>query len=518
MIKYALFLALLVGELLPNIANTQTLKFLPDSIFIARHNCLEMDTSLTIHLTNLGDAPIEMESVSSTGVGWEITSYPVGWQWRYKLQPHDIVAFTLRFKSHFNPHGSAVVYATSTDHSMKDSLAITIVRKGPILTGQGPSTASVFIGDITSIDYTLHNIGDEPLTIDSIYSVQSYSGVAPGAIIAPDSSLVLSLWYQTAIRGIVQCTLVVWSGCTKWEKIVSITARPNGAHWVSTSFDTTLTGCPTGTATSYDFTIANSREFSVVIDSITLSQGDERWTVIDNAVPGTEIKPGDTVTVTLIRQINANTHTQVILHQSTLPGDVLSVSITNITTRIGFTIPSDTSVVEMTNGDPVTLTYDIRNMGGGEAKLTAVEEDSPYWEVAEFDSTTKLISLNRAWVRMRFLGTGDYGSYPVTMRVHSTPCNTVLTKTLIASYHPLSIPTPKAETLAVYPQPASSLLTIDYEGPFSYTLIDVLGNPILEGSSITSRVQLNVERLPRGSYFLQVHAEGHVLSRNVMLQ
>ncbi len=71
-------------------------------------------------------------------------------------------------------------------------------------------------------------------------------------------------------------------------------------------------------------------------------------------------------------------------------------------------------------------------------------------------------------------------------------------KDLASTYKPTLL------DFTVYPNPTSDYLTIQTEPGASYTLTNLQGQIVKEGTTITATSQINVKDLPQGTYFLKV--------------
>ena len=86
---------------------------------------------------------------------------------------------------------------------------------------------------------------------------------------------------------------------------------------------------------------------------------------------------------------------------------------------------------------------------------------------------------------------------------------------------PTSIPEMDAEDILVYPNPASDMVTISVDGLasdglFTITVVDVTGRKMLEKSSSSPQLAIDVTQWPSGVYFVRIGGNGFCDSRKIV--
>lgn len=122
--------------------------------------------------------------------------------------------------------------------------------------------------------------------------------------------------------------------------------------------------------------------------------------------------------------------------------------------------------------------------------------------------------------RMYFVTYGTPGSGTLHLRITSklNPANSDSIVFKINARNLVSVNIPELSSFFIYPNPTSDFLTIKAEIGSKYTLVNLQGQVLKNGIFDNSSNQLDVQNLPRGTYFLQVAFEEKVGVRKVVLQ
>jgi hypothetical protein len=115
---------------------------------------------------------------------------------------------------------------------------------------------------------------------------------------------------------------------------------------------------------------------------------------------------------------------------------------------------------------------------------------------------------------------GTPGSGTLHLRITSklNPANSDSIVFKINARNLVSVNIPELSSFFIYPNPTSDFLTIKAEIGSKYTLVNLQGQVLKNGIFDNSSNQLDVQNLPRGTYFLQVAFEEKVGVRKVVLQ
>ncbi|HTO36916.1 MAG TPA: T9SS type A sorting domain-containing protein [Brumimicrobium sp.] len=112
------------------------------------------------------------------------------------------------------------------------------------------------------------------------------------------------------------------------------------------------------------------------------------------------------------------------------------------------------------------------------------------------------------------------GEFTITWTYTDQAMNTVTqTQILEVSCSTTGIDELSAEDFQVYPNPTSSTLTIEANGNYTGRMVNTRGQEVLEFGLINNKQTVQVNHLPKGIYFLQLHNETDtVLVRKVVIQ
>jgi len=75
-----------------------------------------------------------------------------------------------------------------------------------------------------------------------------------------------------------------------------------------------------------------------------------------------------------------------------------------------------------------------------------------------------------------------------------------------------------AKELSSYPNPVSSMLTVNNLGKKTVTLIDIMGKAVYENQSGAEKLKVDVSEFPKGIYFLQTRSESGVMTEKIIVE
>jgi hypothetical protein len=157
---------------------------------------------------------------------------------------------------------------------------------------------------------------------------------------------------------------------------------------------------------------------------------------------------------------------------------------------------SNESTVEVVVHEEISITSVITEeivFGEGAIDITVTGGVTPYsfdWDndgTGDFDDTEDLTGLTS-------------GFYTVTVN-GATGCSA---SSVIVLDSQLGISESTDVKLNVYPNPTTSIITIEYEGTFNYTLITINGD-IIKQATATDKTQISLESFASGVYFVSVN-------------
>jgi hypothetical protein len=365
---------------------------------------------------------------------------------------------------------------------------------------------------------TFKNLGEMPY---------AYNRTNFGGLIFPDGFLDDTL-YPGETRAFVaqvdnrvigeRSVFIPVKGCT--PKLISKVYRVYDprAYFTQYGVSDTLSGCGAlGRNRDRSFTIKNDTDSNTTITSIQLSS--PAWIFADSTWFNATIRNGDSLTITL-RRVNPVEFVSIELRTSTGAIDRTYIRTFPDWTGPRFYIEIDT--LRLKGGALVDGYHQFTLFAEGNLPsfVTSVSiSDSVHWEISgvEIGDTLQFKTLLHG--ELRFKGASAWGDYPVALRITSTPCDTVLTRTVIMHWTGSGVDEEVATPqLVVYPLPASSLLNVETPIGSEIIILDLLGHELIKTKADLSSSVLDVGQLAEGSYILMTKHEGRVESRKVVIQ
>ena len=169
------------------------------------------------------------------------------------------------------------------------------------------------------------------------------------------------------------------------------------------------------------------------------------------------------------------------------------------------------------NGDEVT--WVIVNSNGD-----TVESGGPYGANEEVDETFEIPDID--CYRFVLTDSGNDGQYFVRLRDSD---NDIMALNASSSFFGtnvignfrlngvLSVGDNALDTVALYPNPTNTMVTIANAENAQFTIYDVLGKVILSDTSVSNSHLVNVSNLERGTYFVNIEKEGQSLVKKLIV-
>jgi hypothetical protein len=71
------------------------------------------------------------------------------------------------------------------------------------------------------------------------------------------------------------------------------------------------------------------------------------------------------------------------------------------------------------------------------------------------------------------------------------------------------------EAISIYPNPTQDQVNIEFQGYFTYTITDLIGNQVVQSSAM-NRASLDLRALASGSYFIQIKSDAGIYSGKII--
>jgi hypothetical protein len=195
----------------------------------------------------------------------------------------------------------------------------------------------------------------------------------------------------------------------------------------------------------------------------------------------------------------------------------LNLQVLTVWTKPRFYIDIDTLRLKGGSLDAGLHQFTLAAEGTGPSIVTSVSiSDSIHWAVSGIEIGDTMQSKKLLQGELQFKGASVSGDYPVTLQIRSTPCDTVLTRTVIMSWKSSAVEEDSTpQWLTAYPIPATSLLNVEAPIGSELKLLDILGHQVISITSSSQTTIFDVRALPAGGYILVVEAGGQIKSRSV---
>jgi hypothetical protein len=502
------------------VAASPTLLFSQHTAYIRFPDCTSDYTPLYVQVTNTTDKLQELHVFANEYDISQMLKSEVRYDNNfYVVSPHQTVWVELPvIQAHDSmPRSDLYVLQSSggpdslwlTVQALPDSIIIT----GNLDIDRAPTTSPTYT------DITFHNIGSAPYPFFRLY----YRG-----LILPPSLLNDTLFPSESRRERIQVDNqaigrqsldLTKNPCDHPVTERTVRVYDPRAYFSNDLIEDSLIGCK---SIQFDrdvrLVIKNDLSPQTTIKSLSLvsSYG---WQLLDTSWMNAKILKGDSLVVRLRREVVDHAWANIRLLTSDSAIDVAKIQSYARWTTPRFYIEIDTLRLKGGTLDAGLHQFTLFAEGNLPSFVTSVSiSDSVHWEISgvEIGDTLQFKTLLHG--ELRFKGASAWGDYPVTLRITSTPCDTVLTRTVIMHWTGSGVDEEVATPLlVVYPLPASSLLNVEAPIGSEIMLLDLLGRELIKTKADLSSSVLDVSQLAEGSYILMTKHEGRVESRKVVI-
>jgi hypothetical protein len=71
------------------------------------------------------------------------------------------------------------------------------------------------------------------------------------------------------------------------------------------------------------------------------------------------------------------------------------------------------------------------------------------------------------------------------------------------------------ESISIYPNPTLDLVNIEFQGYFTYTITDLIGNQVAQSSAL-NKASLDLRAIASGTYFIQIKNDAGIYSGKII--
>jgi hypothetical protein len=512
MLKHSLLIFLSFVIVSAN-ASSQTLRWRPDSLALSHNECATLDTTFPVTLYNISDTEAIVDQFGISANGWVVIDYPVNWDASgHKVAPHDSARFVLRYLT--QPPtigGGGYVFAVELNGGLC-KLPLNVNKTGPRFYFDALTKSTVsYTGDTARITFIGTNPGNEDFIVTELQYSDTIFGISKGDTISPGEKIEVTFTHTSNERGSRQKSVGVKGECSGTDAYAQFYVLPYGAHWVEPTLTGAIRPCPA--AKTYQVPITNSMGYPVTIDSVTIYSADGRWHLNTFGLEQKLIASGDTAYVEITREQDARANAVVSIHQKGRPDGLLQVNVMDQAARPRFKLSGDSSIMDL-DWKPITLAIDIENFGVEGYRITSLEYSGSHWTLVSLDTLTTLNFHNKTEILFKFANAQTYGDYPLTFRVHGTPCDTVLQRTIIARISdPAAVGQAAAKVIQIYPNPTSNSVMVSGCHNGSYSIFDEMGGTMLQG--VINGESIDISSLVSGSYIMRIVTGSDIISRAI---
>lgn len=387
-----------------------------------------------------------------------------------------------------------------------DSVRMSVIRysdsigiSGLMPEGMVPTNAP------TTAFFTLVNLGSHPYAFSNMLLSGLYlDDSTNNDTLYAGESMTIAIHPMNTHTGRYQAVLGV-NRCGQEYGRSLIRVYDPRAYFLNDKVIDTLVGCKEVlSGLVITMTIKNDLAEETNIKSVTLSDT-TGIRLADSLWKGASIKMGDTLSINLFRDDKAFTSTDIIVETVDGITELGHIQSLYLWTRPRFYIDVDTLRLKWDGSDDSPFDHwQLMADGGYPSTITSLAiSDSLHWQVlgAKVGDTLNTRHLVRG--ETTFKDAKIPGVYPVTLQITTSPCDTVLTRTVIMSVLTSGVAaTSKGRPLNVYPSPASDVLHVELSSPAMVRLFDVLGREVMVSKLITAEEEIDVRGLTSGQYIL----------------
>lgn len=512
-----LFLAALLLLLCQTAAAQQQLKFEPDTVLAIYNDC-DMDTTFRVHLHNPGSTEVAFSGLLLTDTSkWSILQVEQGNpDLPFTIAAQDSVWIELRHEgseSDGNFEHAASLVALHASNG--DTLVLNASKPFPSFYFSLPQQViTLDLGEIPLGDSVRHTIGVNWYADEYTRTIAKATPFDPSwSVEGIDSAGIndiqpIDILFRADRLGVHEDSIQFSLLCSHRNLQVKATVVRQDVKWPSDSVVDLLNTCtrPSNFIVAY----TNRGDSDVRIDSIfPLGAPGAQWKIETPLSQNFVLAPKASGTIAIEytpREAASGSLRLVVTGDFGRPDTVVVASLQRVPFP-QFQSEGDTVRLTVRPGASISFVIPIKNNQHTPYRINSLSTvGSGLWTIKAIDTTAAFSLADRFEVEAQFAGTMDTGYYPMTFTVRGVPCDTPLTKTIIA--HVTGDPLDVAELIKhpalIYPNPATTALTISYSTPFSYELFDVRGALVRTGKSSHFSSSVDVRDLPRGAYTLMV--------------
>ena len=500
-----------------------TLQFSQQEAFVRFPDCDQAYTSYYVRVANTSDTMQELHiNLGEVDISQMIRSEVLLQNGFYGVGPGSEVLVELPIVGPVDAKPRVHLYLLQSSGGL-DTLALTLRALPDSIT----ITADLNVERIpttspTFRSVTFHNRGSAPYPLSRLYY---------RSVLIPESFLSDTLYPNETRTELLQLDnrligrqslYIRMNGCEYSESVNSMRVYDPRAYFTTDLLADTSYGCRSLlTPQVIELVLKNDLAAQSTLSSISLSQMSYGFSLLDSSdLQNTTIAKGDSLIIRLKREPEPWSWTTVKIRTK----DSVTSEV-RLDSRIKwsgprFYIEIDTIRYEGGAGAERFHQFTLTNDGN---LPSVIEEilltDTTHWALSGVEVGDSLQSRKILSGEVRFKGAIDPGVYPVDLRVSSSNCDTVLSRTIVMSLSASKVATEHAEvSTRVYPLPAKDVLNVEASFEVEIKLLDMLGRTLIERKADHGVTAIGIEALPAGNYLLTLSGNGGVESQIVTIE
>jgi hypothetical protein len=330
-------------------------------------------TSQLVHLTNTGNAPVKISSISASGSGFSVT----GQTTPATLNPSQSITLTATFapSAASSAAGLLTILSDATNSTLTIPLSGTGAQAGLSISPTSFNFGSVVDGQTKSQQFTVTNTGTVSLTIAQLSvsgGAYSASGLATPETLTPGNSANFSVLFAPTTAGSLAGSVSISSSAPNSPSLLVLTGTGVAASVTLSASPASLnfTSVNAGNSSSQNVTITNSGNTSLTISQITVNAKD--FTASGIATP-LALAAGHTAVMSVTFKPTTSENITGNLTVSSSQGASAVLPVTGDGVQPGLTsTPSSASFGDVTVGSPSTQSFKLTNSGTGTLTITQV--------------------------------------------------------------------------------------------------------------------------------------------------
>lgn len=519
----------LCGVLVLFLANHSTaagsVRFVKNRVALRYPPCYPQDIQLHVDVVNSDNKPRTFDIISTSKPSdWRVAQLPEqqATKTSIAIKPGETMWMVLGL------YGEAPTYSVIPDTFIVvnddgfDTLVLELLPTDDTISLSGSlEFGTLPLGKAVRRTLSLVNLGAIPYQLRNLYaSGLTLSGYDASDSLLAGESMQFDALLDASVAGRHDLTVAAYSYCSQHYLYGTARVFSPHAYWTIDWLDDTIRGCGEGLpGKTFDPEIRNDEALITTIDSIGYWQYERNgWSFDEEAWKGVQIVLGRSKPFTLVRDEGARS-TKLIIYANGRRADVLDVRAGKriaLPKLIGL---GDSLSYPRKSGDTLRLRVTLENIGDEPYWVTRTIISDPFhWSIVGFDTSTPVTRNNPRSFYLRFKGSNTPGSYPVTLSIQGEPCDTILSRTVFVTIASSDVEAERGPfPLRVFPIPASSILHLDAPFGAESKLVDHLGREVMSMTSSSCNSDLDVRRLPTGSYILVVSDAGRNDVRRVTI-